>query len=89
LEQDLVSTQGEANKQQMFKRIQEILVNTGTSKKEKLRLLLLFSIRYEGDGLIYKLKETCRSQGISENQLQLVNLLTTYAGKSERRSDLF
>lgn len=88
-EQDLVSTQGDSGKQTNFKRISDILNSANTSKKEKLRLLLLFSVRYEGDSLVFKLKELCRTQGISEPQLQLVNQLAAYAGKSQRRSDLF
>lgn len=69
VEQDLVSTQGDAGKATNFKRVSEVLHSTNTSKKEKLRLLLLFSIRYEGDQMVFKLKELCRSHGISEPQL--------------------
>lgn len=48
-EQDLVATTENTSKQSIFKRVSEIIQNSQTSKKEKLRLLLLFSIRYEND----------------------------------------
>jgi len=89
IEQDLVSNAAETSKMQNFNHVKAIIESAQTSKKEKLRLLLIFSIRYEGDKQVYKLKELCRSQGISESQLLLVDLLMSYAGKAQRNSDLF
>jgi vacuolar protein sorting-associated protein 45 len=89
IEQDLVSNAAETSKVQNFNHVKTIIESTQTSKKEKLRLLLIFSIRYEGDKQVFKLKELCRTQGISDSQLVLVDLLTSYAGKAQRNSDLF
>ena len=35
--------------------------NNEISKVEKLRLLLLFSLRYENDNLVYQLKQKMRT----------------------------
>jgi vacuolar protein sorting-associated protein 45 len=88
-EQDLVSTQGDSSKQTNYKRVSDIIASANTSKKEKLRLLLLFALRYEGDSQVFKLKELCRTHGISEQQLEVVSQLVGYAGKGVRKSDLF
>jgi len=56
---------------------------------EKLRLLLLFSIRYENDSLVFSLKDKMRTQGFSDEQLNLISCLLEYAGKAERTTDLF
>ena len=63
--------------------------NQEISKVEKLRLLLLFSLRYENDNLIFQLKQKMRTAGVNEEQLQLVDYMLDYAGKTKRASELF
>lgn len=89
VEQDLVSTENNASKTDNYRKVLEIIESQEISKVEKLRLLILFSIRYENDNMIFQLKEKLRGQGVTEEQLNLVNCMLEYAGKNHRRSDLF
>ena len=63
--------------------------NNENSKVEKLRLLLLFALRYENDNLVYQLKQKMRTQGVSDEQLRLVDNMLDYAGKTKRSTELF
>ena len=56
---------------------------------EKLRLALLFSLRYENDEKVFKVKELLRDQGLQENQVKIIDCLIEYAGKAIRTGDLF
>ena len=89
VEQDLVSSENNSSKTDNYRKVLEIIQSEEISKVEKLRLLILFSIRYENDNLIFKLKEQMRGQGISEEQLNLINCMLEYAGKNQRKADLF
>lgn len=59
IEQDLVA--GKDNKKDYYKRIIEVIEDSQVSRMEKLRLLLLFSIRYENDSLVFSLKDKMRT----------------------------
>lgn len=59
------------------------------SKMEKLRLALLFSIRYENDEKVFQVKELLKKQGLHASQVQLIDSLIEYAGKGVRKGDLF
>jgi len=56
---------------------------------EKLRLLILFAIRYENDTLVYQLKQKMRTCGVSDDNLHLVDWVLEYAGKQKRAAELF
>jgi len=56
---------------------------------EKLRLLILFAIRYENDTLVYQLKQKMRTCGVNDDKLRLVDTVLEYAGKQKRASELF
>lgn len=58
VEQDLVS--GKDNKQVHFKSVEGVINNVTISKLEKLRLVLLFTLRYENDEKVFQLKEALR-----------------------------
>lgn len=45
----------------------EFIENPDISKFEKLRLLLLFSLRFENDNLVYNLKQKMRTAGVGED----------------------
>jgi len=55
---------------------------------ERLRLVLLYALRYENDSYISQLKDELRKSGIEE-QVQLVDGLLSYAGSHVRSGDLF
>lgn len=67
VEQDLVSSENSSSKSDNYRKVVEIVESEDISKVEKLRLLILFSIRYENDNMIFQLKEKMRGQGISED----------------------
>ena len=62
---------------------------TGISKIEKIRLALLFTLRYENDEKVFKLKELLKKNGIGESSIKLLDYILEYAGKSKRSGDLF
>ena len=80
---------GSDNKQSHFKEVEENINNPELSKMEKLRLALLFSIRYENDERVSKVKDLLRRQGLMENQVKIIDCLLEYGGKAKRTSDLF
>ena len=82
VEQDLSSSESSNSKGDNYRKVCNIVESDDFSKVEKLRLLILFSIRYENDNMIFQLKEKMRGQGISEEQLNLVNCMLEYAGKN-------
>lgn len=64
VEQDLVS--GNDNKQNHYKAVEEWLLKPEISKMEKLRLALIYSIRYENDERVFKIKEILKRQGLGD-----------------------
>ena len=58
VEQDLVS--GKENKQTHYKAVEQIINNTSVSKLEKLRVAMLFALRYENDEKVFHVKEQLR-----------------------------
>jgi len=74
IEQELVA--GNENKSGHYKMIEEIVLQEGQgsiSKMEKLRLGLLFALRYENDDKVVKLKELLKSRGVSEKSVRLID----------------
>lgn len=56
---------------------------------EKLRLALLYAIRYENDERVFKIKESLKRHGLGEQQVKIIDCLIEYAGKGKRGGDLF
>ena len=56
---------------------------------EKLRLLLLFTLRYEKDSLVFQLKDKLRAQGMDPDHLAFCDYLLEYSGSETRGSDVF
>jgi hypothetical protein len=86
LEQDLACTE---NRQEHFKSLQEMLRGDQITNMERLRLVLLYALRYEHSPSNQQLKEELRSKKIGEDQLALVDLILRYAGSHVRSGDLF
>jgi len=86
LEQEIAAKE---NKNEHFKSLMEIL-SQSYDKFDKLKLVLLFSLRYEADtASIYMLKDKLKAQGIPQEMVDLVDHVLKYAGKRERVGDLF
>jgi len=68
----------------------EKVQNNAVGALEKLRLVLLFALRYEHQAQeIHSLKDALRHAGISEEQVQLVDHILMYGGSHARQEDLF
>lgn len=59
------------------------------SKMEKIRLALLFALRYENDDKVFKLKEILKKHGVSDSNIKLIDCFIEYGGKAQRTGDLF
>merc|ERR1711981_790457 len=56
---------------------------------ERLRLVLLYALRYEHSSSNLQLKEELRKTGVGEEQVSLVDQVVRYAGSHVRTGDLF
>ena len=64
-----------------------MLIDDPKTKLElKVRVVLLFCLRYEGDALCHQLKEKLRLIGAD---LSIVNQILEFGGKEKRKGDLF
>jgi len=88
-EQELASASQGTSKQNNFNHVSGFIDNMEISKMEKLRLLLLFALRYENDTLVFQLKQKMRTVGVQEEQLRLIDNMLEYAGKNKRSTELF
>lgn len=51
---------------------------------EKLKLVMLYALRYENCDKISRMKDILRDFGVKNNSLNLINFLLDYAGKNKR-----
>merc|ERR1712070_791323 len=72
-----------------FKTLQEMLRGDQITNMERLRLVLLYALRYEHAQSNAQLKEELRSKHIGEEQISLVDQILRYAGSHVRSGDLF
>jgi hypothetical protein len=86
LEQEMACSE---NRQEHFRSVVEMIRGTSITNMQRLRLVLLYALRYERDSSVDRLKEHLRSQGIGEEQVGLVDQLLRYAGSHARSGDLF
>ncbi|CEM25368.1 unnamed protein product [Vitrella brassicaformis CCMP3155] len=86
LEQDLACTN---NRNEHCKAVLDRLRSPDTRNMERLRLVLLYALRYENDTYIGQLKEELKKAGIEEEQVALVDALLAHAGSHVRSGDLF
>jgi len=87
LEQSLAC---EENRQEHFKQVSELLRSSDITNMERLRLVLIYCLRYEQDrSSISQLKHLLLSQGIAPEQVALADKLIQHAGSRVRSGDLF
>jgi len=86
LEQELACSE---NRQEHFRSLTEMVKGTSITNMERLRLVLLYALRYEHDSSLGQLKDLLRSKSIGEEQVGLVDQLLRYAGSHVRNGDLF
>jgi len=71
-----------------YQQVMEKINANNVSNMEKLRLVLLYSLRYEHDASVQTLKTELRKY-MGEDQVSLINCLLRYAGSHVRSGDLF
>jgi len=85
-EQELACTDDHATH---LRELLEKLSSPHVKEPDKLRLGLLYSIRYENDGFITKVKDAMLTGGVSRENVQLVDILLRYSGSRVRGPGLF
>ena len=82
LEQDIaVGGQSNQDKASLYRRVCELIEIKEILKHDKLRVVLLYNLKYEGDKLCIQLNDSLRSKGISTDPIaQMLHIF----GKSER-----
>jgi vacuolar protein sorting-associated protein 45 len=90
LEQDLACREAEGEHR---RRLLDALANPKVAQSDKLRLVMLYSLRYEESPQIRNaldaLVTALRKAGIGPNGLQLISDLKRYAGAEKRSGDIF
>ena len=86
LEQDIACNE---NRNEHMKRINELLRDVRCNPMDKLKLVLLYALRYENDERISQLKEGLYACGVQEDQIRLIDSITLYSNKRKRLYDLF
>jgi len=71
----------------VYNRIIEIINDPKYTDKDKLVIVMLYSIRYE-DGHVWELKENLTRVGLTPKQISLIDSLKSYAGSQLREGDL-
>ena len=88
LEQELACNE---NLTEAFNRVETFVEDNNVPLEDKLRLVLLYSLRYqlEGEREVRFLERSLKDCGIDDALLRTVGLLRKYAGVAVRGSDIF
>jgi len=87
LEQELACSE---NRQEHFRSVADMIRDNKITNMERLRLVLLFALRYENEKRnINELKDMLVQKGIGPDQCDLVDQMLQYAGAHARNGDLF
>lgn len=86
LEQEIACSD---NRQEHYRAVCDMLRGEKVTPFQRLRLVLLYALKYEGDPSIQQLKKQLLSCAIGEDKVALVDQLLRYAGQHVRSVDLF
>jgi len=86
LEQQLACIE---NRQEQFREVVEMIRGSTIEDAERLRLAMLYALRYEHEDSTTDLKKHLLSRGIPEDQVALVDRIKEYAGSHVRTEDIF
>jgi len=86
LEQDLACTE---NRQAHFDEVMQEMTSSNITNMQRLRLVLLYALRYEDQKSIDQLKTALAQNGFNPEQIKLVDKILQYAGGHVRSADLF
>ncbi|KAI0558404.1 Sec1 [Gracilaria domingensis] len=88
LEQDLACREAEGDHR---KQIMDMLKNPRVSQSDKLRLVMLYGLRYEGrsDRGLALMKDALHKAGVAPEGVHLITTVKEYAGIAKRSGDVF
>lgn len=88
LEQDIACRQAEADHRAQ---VMDMLGQSNVTQSDKLRLVMLYSLRYEGinDKGLPLMKEALFKAGLGSDGIHLITSVKEYAGVAKRSSDVF
>lgn len=88
LEQDLACRESEGDHR---KQIMELLKKPNVGLSDKLRLVMLYGLRYEGKNErgLPAMREALRKAGVGPEGIHLISSVRDYAGVSKRSGDVF
>lgn len=86
VEQDIAI---KANKSEHIRNVTEILEDHEVDNYEKIRLVTIFALRYEGDSNVTKFKNMLKKDDVEPQYLDFIDIVLEYAGKKRRSSFLF
>ncbi|KAJ3109675.1 vacuolar protein sorting-associated protein 45 [Phlyctochytrium planicorne] len=88
LEQSLAVLENHNND---FKSLQKVLQQTQIPEDQKIRLAILYALRYEKStsNQLSQILELLRRSGVSEKKISLIESVVLYAGADQRMEDLF
>ncbi len=69
--------------------VAELLENPDIDHFAKVKILLMFALRYEGEAKITKFESSLVKQGIPPEQIEFIRVVLEYAGKEQRSPLLF
>jgi len=73
------------------KAVKDLLNEPNISNDDKLKLVLLYALRYENDSSnkVSEMIDLLHNAGLSQDQLSIIGTLIAFAGESSRAGDLF
>lgn len=86
IEQDIAI---KSSKSDHAKQVMEIIEDPEIDSFEKVRLVMLFALRYEGDAYVNKMKDALKKEEINQSHIDFIDVVLKYAGKKKRSPLLF
>mmetsp|Transcript_87693 Transcript_87693/g.174037 ORF Transcript_87693/g.174037 Transcript_87693/m.174037 type:complete len:569 (+) Transcript_87693:119-1825(+) len=86
LEQELACSE---SRHEHFRAVVDLICGPSITHLERLRLVMLYALRYEHDSSIAQLKDHLHSQGVGLEQIRLIDQILRYGGSHVRGGDLF
>lgn len=86
IEQDIAI---KASKSEHSKLVLEVLEDPEVDNLEKIRLVTLYALRYEGDSNVTKFKNMLKKDEIKQEHINFIDTILQYSGKKSRSPFLF
>ena len=86
IEQDIAV---KSSKSEHTKQVLEVLEDHEVDNFEKIRLITIYALRYEGDSNVAKFKDILKKDDVKPEHLEFIDIVLEYAGKKKRSPFLF